>query len=121
MKIYTSYFSKIKELKENNIVPISIALYNPKWYDGLSYKKLAPTDNILFVYKKIHNVVTYCNRYRIDILNKLNVLDVIKDLMQLSNNNDVALICYEKPLTFCHRQIVAAWFRLQGIDCSEWK
>ena len=41
MKVYTSYFAKLKKLPDT-IVPISICGKAPDWYTGLQYKKLAP-------------------------------------------------------------------------------
>ena len=50
--IYTSYFAKIKELEENNIIPISICGKAPDWYKGLQYKKLAPKYEFFYEIEK---------------------------------------------------------------------
>ena len=39
--IYTTYFSKVKDLPEN-VIPISICGKAPDGWTGLQYKKLAP-------------------------------------------------------------------------------
>ena len=35
--------------------------------------------------------------------------------------NDIALICYEKPSDFCHRHLVAEWLNQNGFKCEEWR
>lgn len=52
LMIYTSYFAKIKELEENNIIPISICGKAPDWYKGLQYKKLAPKYEFFYEIEK---------------------------------------------------------------------
>ena len=51
MKIYTSYFAKLRSLPEN-IIPISICGKAPEWYTGLQYKKLAPKYGFFMEWKK---------------------------------------------------------------------
>lgn len=41
--MYTGYFAQIRKYRETGLVPISIARFSPKWYNGFEYKKLAPT------------------------------------------------------------------------------
>ena len=48
MNIYTSYFAKLKFFPKD-LIPISICAKAPSWYDGLQYKKVAPTYDILLV------------------------------------------------------------------------
>jgi len=108
MKIYTSYYAKLRKLPEN-IIPISIALYTPKFYKGLVYKKLSPTANILSLYKTNGNKNMFEESFQKQVLSNLKYGDVINDLKLLSNDNDIALVCYEKSDDFCHRHIVAKW------------
>ena len=59
------------------------------------------------------------------MLDKLLVTDVIVDLSRMvygftTGDEDIALICYEKPSDFCHRHLVAEWFRNHGHNCEEW-
>ena len=63
MKIYTSYFAKLRSLPEN-IVPISICGKAPDWYTGLQYKKLAPKYGFFMEWKKTHD-----NDYYIELKN----------------------------------------------------
>lgn len=121
--IYTSYFAKLKSLP-NNIIPISICLNPPYWYNGLQYKKLAPNYNFFMKWKENHDNNYYIECFKSEILDNLNVNDVIKDLNGMIPNNhsncDIALICYEKPSNFCHRHLVADWLNKNGIKCKEW-
>ena len=118
--IYTSYFANLKKLPKD-IIPIAISASVPNSIDILRYKKLAPTYNILSEYKQTNNIDKYIKEYYNQILNKLNPNEVIKELYQLSNEKDIALICYEKYDKFCHRQIVAKWLNNQGIKVEEYK
>lgn len=123
--IYTSYFAKLKSLPEN-IIPISICGKAPDWYKGLQYKKLAPKYGFFMEWKKNHDNNYYIKCFSEQILDKLNVLTVMRDLIDLVNSTEdhigkeIALICYEKPSDFCHRHLVAEWLNSNGIQCKEW-
>lgn len=103
MKIYTSYYGNLKKLHSANIVPISISLYNPKWFKGMSLSMLAPLKSML------HGELTeeqYTKKY-LRLLDTVNFKDVLKFIKANSRGNDVALLCYEKPNDFCHRHLLA--------------
>ena len=117
--IYTTYFAKLKKLP-SNIIPIAISASTPEGYIGLTYKALAPTWDILSNYKSNYDEQEYIRRYTEEILGKLNVHDEYTKLTQ-GHKLDVALVCYEKSGSFCHRNIVAKWFRDAGYQCEEWR
>lgn len=131
--IYTSYFAKLKSLPEN-IIPISICGKAPDWYKGLQYKKLAPKYNFFMEWKKTHDNDYYIRCFNEQVLDKLNAVDIVKELdgllvdatTALDYNADstlvprIALMCYEKPSDFCHRHLVADWLNKNGIPCEEW-
>ena len=124
--IYTSYFAKIKELERNNIIPISICGKAPDWYKGLQYKKLAPKYGFFMEWKKNHDNDYYIKHFRSEVLDQLKATDVILDLSRLIysfniGENNIALICYEKPSDFCHRHLVAEWLNQNGFKCEEWR
>ena len=108
IEIYTTYFSKLKNIPED-ITPISISLYQP--FPITSYNKLAPPESLLKEMKEGKLTITeYTERYVSEVLDKLSPGEVIKDLYDLSGFSEkIALVCYEKPPTFCHRHIVGAW------------
>lgn len=129
MIIRTSYFGNIKNLTGY----VSIAAVSPKWYTGAEYKKLAPPVKLLGEYKRKQAQLClssykmsefdlaknrldeikdwYAANYYSSTLSKISQEQVIRDLEAYANNNIVILLCYEKPGTFCHRNIVAQWLR----------
>ena len=117
--IYTSYFSKINKLPQN-IIPISISAKPPKGYVGLQYKKLAPTYQILMEWKRTGDNDWYIEEYDDAVLSNFKPDKVVAELMQMSEGQDVALICFEKSGDFCHRHLVAEWLRNAGYDCEEY-
>ena len=124
--IYTSYFAKIKELEKNNIIPISICAKTPDWYKGLQYKKLAPKYGFFMEWKKNHDNGYYIKHFQAEVLDHLDATDVIMDFSRLLycfnvGENDIALICYEKPSDFCHRHLVTEWLNQNGYKCEEWR
>jgi len=122
--IYTSYFAKLRSLPEN-IVPVSICGKTPDWYTGLQYKKLAPKYDFFMKWKQNHDNAYYIKCFQEQVLDQLNATNVILDLSRLCEGfnvgeDNIALICYEKPTDFCHRHLVADWLNQSGIRCGEW-
>ena len=121
--IYTSYFAKLKSLPDN-IIPISICGKAPDWYKGLQYKKLAPKYDFFMRWKETHDNEYYIRCFNEQVLNKLNILNVIRDLIDLTpgdmTGKTICLVCYEKPDDFCHRHLVADWLNKNGFKCEEW-
>lgn len=120
--IYTSYFAKLKSLPDN-IIPISICGKAPDWYKGLQYKKLAPKYDFFMEWKRTHDNDYYIKCFKKQVTDQLNILNVIRDLIDMSNISDdqnICLICYEKPSDFCHRHLVAKWLNDNGFKCEEW-
>lgn len=116
--IYTSYFSRLKYIPEG-FVPVSIALKSPVFYTGLRYEKLAPTYNILGIYKQDKNKDLYTEVYSREVLSKLQVREVLSDLLNLTGSYDICLMCYEKADDFCHRHLVREWLCSHGVRCEE--
>ena len=116
--IFTSYFGNFKNIKN----PVSICGKAPDFYKGPQYKKLAPKYSFFRDYKdgKIGEQ-EYTELYREQVLNHLNANDVVKDIESFYPNDDVTLICYEKPGDFCHRHIVAEWLIENGFQSEELK
>ena len=124
--IYTSYFAKLKELENHNIIPISICGKAPDWYKGLQYKKLAPKYGFFMEWKKNHDNDYYIEHFQKEVLDELDATEVVLDFSRLDygfnvGENDIALICYEKPSDFCHRHLVAEWLNQNGFKCEEWR
>lgn len=137
--IFTSYFGKLRELPEN-IFPIAIsAIVPPGLKDIARYPRLTPNYDILMQYKIDHNEARYTECYKKAVLDDLDVDQVLLELDRMipihmrhclrsvlhnledDPNCHVALICYEKSADFCHRHLVADWFKRNGIECKEWE
>ena len=136
MRIYTTYFANIRNLPDN-VVPISITLKSPPGWAGAELKKLAPPYQLLKTYKqstmsinidKNDVYVYYIKRYFESVLSQLDPESVLSELELLAEERycgsdkdyDIALVCFESPVDFCHRHIVAEWLRWHGIKCEEY-
>ena len=120
MKIYTSYFAKLKKIPED-IVRISICGKAPDWYDGIQYKKVAPKYGFFQEWKKNHDNDFYIEHFNAEVLDNLVAKNVYEDLNKLSDGKDCVLICYEKSEDFCHRHLVADWLNQKlGINVEEY-
>lgn len=125
--IYTSYFAKLNSLPKD-IIPISICGKAPDWYGGFQYKKLAPKYDFFMKWKENHDNDYYIKCFNEQVLDKLDIYTVMRDLNEFINNleplgiysKDICLICYEKPEDFCHRHLVAEWLGKNGIRCREY-
>ena len=107
----TSYFAK--SAKNENAVSICGGV--PYWYKGRQYKKLAPKFWFFQKYKEDHDSVFYTIQYKKEVL---DVLDPKKVFEELGENS--VLLCWEKPSDFCHRHLVADWFKEKlGIEVKE--
>ena len=120
MAIYTTYFAKLKNLP-SNIIPIAICGKSPNWYNGLEYKKLAPKYDFFMKWKETHDNNYYIKCFNEQVLDQLNPMIVYQELCSLAKNDDIALVCYEKPTDFCHRHLVADWLRDRGFEAEEYE
>lgn len=120
--LYTTYFGNLKKLPKN-IIPVSICGKAPDWWTGRQYKKLAPKYDFFMKWKENHDNEYYTKCFKEQVLDKLDIKDVVWDLwgvLDINEDVNIALVCYEKPEDFCHRHLVAEWFRANGYDCKEW-
>ena len=123
--MYTGYYTRYKHYLNNELIPISISAYVPKWVQDMkSYKILSPGSFRLEQFKSgMASREEYTKMFRdyLDTLDKKIILRDLyllahdlpndSDLKELKDNDfkDIVLCCYEKPLDFCHRHIVAEW------------
>lgn len=115
--IYTSYFAKYKG--KNGVC---ISRYVPKWYAGQYTRCFAPSAKLLKWWKGLSeeehtydNYQLYIKRYREETLKPLT--SNIDSIYKMYDGK--VLLCYEKSTDFCHRHIVASWFREYGYKCEE--
>lgn len=118
--IFTSYFALTKKLIEAGYEPISISRFPPKFFDGKKALGLAPSEYILKRYKDgVINEEQYTKEY-IEYLEsrKDKIIDYLRILFLDKRN--VVFLCYEKSGDFCHRRILADWFKKNtGLEIPE--
>ena len=119
--IYTSYFGKIKKFSDV-YAPISVARWNPKGYKGETFKELAPSDSLLRWWrssaqnKEAERI--YTERYKNEVLSCHAPRDVYQAIFNKANGKIPVLVCFEKD-DFCHRHLIAEWFKENGLSCEE--
>ena len=120
MRIYTTYFARVKDLLDD-IVPISIAFRAPNGFEGPTYRQVAPPWWMIKNLKDSGDKGAYEDDYDRLILSKLDFDQVMEELRFLSQGHDIALVCWERPSEFCHRNILAAWFEENGQHVEEYQ
>lgn len=107
--IYTGYFANLKKYKQNGLQTVSVARFNPSWYNGVSFSELSPSDKLLGDYKLAGiSEEEYAERYKEEITRPSSrmMIEKLKE-KALTGTKDMVLLCYEKPDEFCHRHILA--------------
>lgn len=121
MKLYTSYFARVKKLQElgyNNLV--CIAGYAPRWFQDCGFIRFFPSlAPMKSWWKEWHDNNLgndwYEKQYYDTVLSKLNPNQVLEEL-----GDNAVMLCYEKPGDFCHRHLVANWLKTNtGVDVEE--
>ena len=110
----TSYFTKYKDFDEDQrLKAVSIARGEPDYYDGKSYKQLAPSWGMIHKFRK-GNKEFYNSEY-VKILADLDPEKVVEGV-----GENAILLCWEKPPDICHRRWVAKWLEENlGIEVPE--
>lgn len=109
MKIYTSYYARAKQF--SNMTHIRISTSAPKWYpiQTKALPELYPGFELVSAYKAGNiSEAEYTKQYA-EKLSRLDKTLMLQKIEQLSDDNDVLLLCYEKDGDFCHRHLVAEW------------
>lgn len=124
MRIYTSYFANIDNLKKADIYCVAMCLKVPSFFNGPNIQSVAPTASILTEHKNNHDDEQYKKRYINEVLciYRFHPEYLINLLKNMSEGKDVALLCYERPEDFCHRHIFAEWFneKIPGLNIEEY-
>lgn len=117
MTIYTGYFAKVRKYEEAGLVPISIARWSPKWFQGERCVELSPSDGLLTYYKA--GAVSE-EDFEEQYIAELDNLDMLTLLAEIASDKDIVLCCYEKSSDFCHRHILAKYLQDKyGITVTE--
>ena len=113
--IYTSYFSS---KKYNPKDAVSVARF-VKFPVAATCPELYPPEELLKWWKKLgpicqnRNWSRYVEAYKEEVLSRLNVHELAAKL------EGKVLLCYEKSSDFCHRHVIAEWFKENGYECEE--
>lgn len=143
MNVFISYFYNIRFFP-TNLIPVSTAVYDPKWYhdfkanDYIFKDKRGVVNGVraetLSPYKiedceckncksnKDPTICSFIKQYR-DYIFSLNFKEVYNSLLNVSSKFDSADIClmvYEKPDNPCsERATLIEWFASNGIELKE--
>ena len=143
MQIYISYFYNIRFFPDN-LIPISTALWDPKWYhdfkssdyvfrdkrgivNGLRAYMLSPykINNCECTNCKSNKDTSVCSFIRqyhdyIFSLNFYEVYGYLHSISQEFDGSDICLMVYERPDNPCsERSTLVEWFALHNIEVKE--
>lgn len=117
MELYTSYFAKVKQLREKGFTNlVCVAGYAPKFYfdtPGARFMpELAPQRNWWMEWKSKfkdnleseESIAWYAKKYRETVLANLDPNEIAREL-----GDGAVMLCYETPDKFCHRHLIAEW------------
>jgi len=95
---------------------VAICIYPPIDWTGLRFPALEPQRSSFYAIKKYQiTKEEYEKQYRENVLAHLDPHFIYK----IFERN--VLLCWEEPMEFCHRRIVAAWLEENlGIEVPEW-
>jgi hypothetical protein len=106
--ILTSNFKTAGHLPQ----AVAISLGVPRGWAGRRYTRLAPNRRLV----KIMDPTTFTRLYKSEVLDKLDPMQVIRDL----GGDNFVLLCWEAPGEFCHRRVVSVWMeKATGIKVEE--
>lgn len=116
MEIYTSYFGNLKRLSAAGIMPIGIAKWKPRFYEGVNMLSVAPTRYMLSDECEHDEYIELYN----EILCKRGANSIMNEICSIAKGRNVALLCYEKPGDFCHRHLLADFLNKElGLNIRE--
>lgn len=133
MKIYTSYFAKLRKLNMPNALFLGITAYPPEWWHGENFSKLAPPSELLLFYKgQLRNndvdinelrrkYVQYFTNKVLRITTPHDIYSELEQKAKQAGKDSVVLLCFEKSEDFCHRHLVSYWLTEAGYLCEEIK
>ncbi|MGL6185484.1 MAG: DUF488 domain-containing protein [Clostridium chrysemydis] len=122
MIIFTSYFAKALKLEQDKYNVVGITRYPPQWFGGSNIDILAPSENLLKLYKDKYVTDDEFREIYINELNynKNKVTNIIDMLKSFDDGKHIVFCCYEKSDCFCHRHILGEYLKENfGIEVSE--
>lgn len=117
MRILTSYYGKLKEIKKKHpeYFLVSASVFVPdeiKEAVDIWELSLAPSKSILDEYHQDKDQKKYVSRFKDERLSEVDWLEKLEQWEEKANKigkeiDTVVLFCYEPIDTFCHRHILA--------------
>lgn len=103
-KIYFSYFAKTRGIPADQLV--SVAVSTPTGFRGIRAFDLAPKWDTVSALKSGRITETQFAQ-----LYQQHVLSVLDPLRIYETYRGKILCCYEKPTSFCHRNLIMSWLK----------
>ena len=117
MKFYSSCFSRVEKEKKENVVYVSISLWDKKVWKGYRLRSLNPSESILMEYKNGGSWGRYVERFKKEILDKKDCREMVENLKSyFGEDKDVCFVCYEWSNEKCHRRLVGEWLLENGFE-----
>lgn len=117
MILTTSYYANLKKIPES-FLTVAASLMVPQEIQPIVDvwdTDLAPSKSILFDYKKTGDTACYVERFKTEIIPKIDWLEKLEVWEENANKigkkfDGIVLLCFEAPTDFCHRHILAEHF-----------
>jgi len=117
MKFYSSCFGRVDKEKKENMVYVSISLWDKKVWKGYRLRSLNPSESILMEYKNGGSWERYVERFKKEILGKKDCGKMVENLKSyFGEDKDVCFVCYEWSSEKCHRRLVGEWLLENGFE-----
>lgn len=123
--LYTTYFSKMKDIPED-CIKLIITRFPPKWLDISNIpntylvKGLSPSQELLLKYKENNDWNWYVEKFYEEMEQVQDMKRMLHKLrITLESDKDVCLICYEKDHAKCHRSLIGQYFEEEGVEWEE--
>lgn len=107
MNVFTSCFRRACALDTNKYLIVSISRFSPRGWKGLRMECLAPSRSLLKDYHEGLSWEKYVDRYRREVLSRVDVRRALKLVAMSSMGRDIVLCCYEDSPEHCHRSLVS--------------
>lgn len=121
MKIYTSYYNKMKSYGTRYTL-IQVSNSKPTGFPWGTWplKEVYPDWETVKKFKAgeiSQDEFTLKYKEKLSRMDKDTVLSKINEIWELGDQQDVILLCWEGSNQFCHRHILAEWL---NCDVEEW-
>ncbi len=120
IELFTSRWAN-EELAELQCQPVGISRGNPRFKTGFRYKvvrELAP-DAEAWAAGEDEGAFRASYIRQLEALGLDAILDRLTRISRETGGLPLVLLCYEPAGEFCHRHVLSAWLREQGVEIRE--